>query len=182
MRKRQGFALLWAVSAVSIVFLLGGTAFFMLRAALRSEQAMEIEADEAFLVQEVMETIKYNSRLQGALPVPSGDLERNGRRYHILIEENHRTIEGVEMREVSCTVTDKTGTSFSAVLLLERHEAEGVHSYGSPAGASAPVSAGGGCFSDSRADGGSHGIYGPAEAGSERSRFCYRFHDREDTE
>lgn len=28
MRKRQGFALLWAVSAVSIVFLLGGTAFF----------------------------------------------------------------------------------------------------------------------------------------------------------
>lgn len=70
MRKRQGFALLWAVSAVSIVFLLGGTAFFMLRAALRSEQAMEIEADEAFLVQEVMETIKYNSRLQGALPVP----------------------------------------------------------------------------------------------------------------
>ena len=30
----------------------------MLRAALRSEQAMEIEADEAFLVQEVMETIK----------------------------------------------------------------------------------------------------------------------------
>lgn len=61
MRKRQGFALLWAVSAVSIVFLLGGTAFFMLRAALRSEQAMEIEADEAFLVQEVMETIKYNS-------------------------------------------------------------------------------------------------------------------------
>ena len=75
--------------------------------------------DEAFLVQEVMETIKYNSRLQGALPVPSGDLERNGRRYHILIEENHRTIEGVEMREVSCTVTDKTGTSFSAVLLLE---------------------------------------------------------------
>lgn len=119
MRKRQGFALLWAVSAVSIVFLLGGTAFFMLRAALHSEQAMEIEADEAFLVQEVMETIKYNSRLQGALPVPSGDLERNGRRYHILIEENHRTIEGVEMREVSCTVTDKTGTSFSAVLLLE---------------------------------------------------------------
>ena len=69
MRKRQGFALLWAVSAVSIVFLLGGIAFFMLRAALRSEQAMEIEADEAFLVQEV--TIKYNSRLQGALPVPS---------------------------------------------------------------------------------------------------------------
>ena len=66
MRKRQGFALLWAVSAVSIVFLLGGTAFFMLRAALRSEQAMEIEADEAFLVQEVLETIKYNSRLQGA--------------------------------------------------------------------------------------------------------------------
>ena len=66
MRKRQGFALLWAVSAVSIVFLLGGTAFFMLRAALRSEQAMEIEADEAFLVQEVMETIKYNSRPQGA--------------------------------------------------------------------------------------------------------------------
>ena len=102
MRKRQGFALLWAVSAVSIVFLLGGTAFFMLRAALRSEQAME-----------------YNSRLQGALPVPSGDLERNGRRYHISIEENHRMIEGVEMREVSCTVTDKTGTSFSAVLLLE---------------------------------------------------------------
>ena len=50
MRKRQGFALLWAVSAVSIVFLLGGTAFFMFRAALRSEQAMEIEADEAFLV------------------------------------------------------------------------------------------------------------------------------------
>ena len=38
----------------------------MLQAALRSEQAMEIEADEAFLVQEVMETIKYNSRLQGA--------------------------------------------------------------------------------------------------------------------
>lgn len=37
-------------------------------------------------------------------------------------------------------------------------------------------------FSDSRADGGSHGIYGPAEAGSERSRFCCRFHDREDTE
>lgn len=72
MRKRQGFALLWAVSAVSIVFLLGGIAFFMLRAALRSEQAMEIEADEAFLVQKVMETIKYNSRLQGALPVPSG--------------------------------------------------------------------------------------------------------------
>lgn len=91
----------------------------MLRAALRSEQAMEIEADEAFLVQEVIETIKYNSRLQGALPVPSGDLERNGRRYHISIEENHRMIEGVEMREVSCTVTDKTGTSFSAVLLLE---------------------------------------------------------------
>ena len=119
MRKRQGFALLWAVSAVSIVFLLGGTTFFMLRAALRSEQAMEIEADEAFLVQEVMETIKYNSRLQGALPVPSGDLERNGRRYHISIEENHRMIEGVEMREVSCTVTDKTGTSFSAVMLLE---------------------------------------------------------------
>ena len=28
----------------------------------------------------------------------------------------------------------------------------------------------------------SHGIYGPAEAGSERSRFCCRFHDREDTE
>ena len=25
-------------------------------------------------------------------------------------------------------------------------------------------------------------IYGPAEAGSERSRFCCRFHDREDTE
>ena len=49
MRKRQGFALLWVVSAVSIVFLLGGTAFFMLRAALRSEQSMEIEADEAFL-------------------------------------------------------------------------------------------------------------------------------------
>ena len=45
MRKRQGFALLWAVSAVSIVFLLGGTAFFMLLSALRSEQAMEIEAD-----------------------------------------------------------------------------------------------------------------------------------------
>ena len=110
MRKRQGFALLWAVSAVSIVFLLGGTAFFMLRAALRSEQAMEIEADEAFLVQEVMETIKYNSRLQGALPVPSGDVARNGRQYHISIEE---------MREVSCTVTDKTGTSFSAVMLLE---------------------------------------------------------------
>lgn len=119
MRKRQGFALLWAVSAVSIVFLLGGTAFFMFRAALRSEQAMEIEADEAFLVQEVMETIKYNSRLQGALPVPSGDVARNGRNYHILIEENHRMIEGVEMREVSCTVTDKTGTSFSAVMLLE---------------------------------------------------------------
>lgn len=94
MRKRQGFALLWAVSAVSIVFLLGGTAFFMLRAALRSEQAMEIEADEAFLVQEVMETIKYNSRLQGALPVPSGDVARNGRQYHISIEENHRMIEG----------------------------------------------------------------------------------------
>lgn len=119
MRKRQGFALLWAVSAVSIVFLLGGTAFFMLRAALRSEQSMEIEADEAFLAQEVMETIKYNSRLDGTLPVPSGDLERNGRQYHILIEENHRMIEGVEMREVSCTVTDKTGTSFSAVMLLE---------------------------------------------------------------
>ena len=33
-----------------------------------------------------------------------------------------------------------------------------------------------------RADGGSHGIYGPAEAGSERSCFCCRFHDREDTE
>ena len=44
------------------------------------------------------------------------------------------------------------------------------------------VSAGGGCFSDSRADGGSHGIYEPAEAGSERSCFCCRFHDREDTE
>ena len=119
MRKRQGFALLWAVSPVSIVFLLRGTAFFMLRAALHSEQVMEIEADEAFQVQEVMETIKYNSRLQGALPVPSGDVARNGRNYHILIEENHRMIEGVEMREVSCTVTDKTGTSFSAVLLLE---------------------------------------------------------------
>lgn len=119
MRKRQGFALLWAVSAVSIVFLLGGTAFFMFRAALRSEQAMEIEADEAFLVQEVMETIKYNSRLQGALPVPSGNVARNGQQYHISIEKNHRMIEGVEMREVSCTVTDKTGTSFSAVMLLE---------------------------------------------------------------
>ena len=81
--------------------------------------AMEIEADEAFLVQEVMETIKYNSRLQGALPVPSGDVARNGRQYHISIEENHRMIEGVEMREVSCTVTDKTGTSFSVVMLLE---------------------------------------------------------------
>ena len=119
MRKRQGFALLWVVSAVSIVFLLGGTAFFMLRAALRYEQSMEVEADEAFLAQEVMETIKYNSRLDGTLPVSSGDLERNGRQYHILIEENHRMIEGVEMREVSCTVTDKTGTSFSAVMLLE---------------------------------------------------------------
>ena len=95
MRKRQGFALLWAVSAVSIVFLLGGAAFFML------------------------ETIKYNSRLQGALPVPSGNVARNGRQYHISIEENHRMIEGVEMREVSCTVTDKTDTSFSAVMLLE---------------------------------------------------------------
>ena len=30
-------------------------------------------------------------------------------------------------------------------------------------------------FSDSRADGGSHGIYGPAEAGSERSRFAADF-------
>lgn len=67
----------------------------------------------------VMETIKYNSRLQGALPVPSGDVARNGRQYHISIEENHRMIEGVEMREVSCTVTDKTGTSFSTALLLE---------------------------------------------------------------
>ena len=57
MRKRQGSPCFWAVSAVSIVFLLGG-ALFMLQAALRSEQAMEIEADEAFLVQEVMETIK----------------------------------------------------------------------------------------------------------------------------
>lgn len=93
--------------------------FFYAPAALRSEQAMEIEADGAFLVQEVMETIKYNSRLQGAFPVPSGDVARNGRQYHISIEENHRMIEGVEMREVSCTVTDKTGTSFSAVLLLE---------------------------------------------------------------
>ncbi len=60
-------------------------------------------------------------------PVPSGDLERNGRRYHILIEENHRTIEGVEMREVSCTVTDKTGTSFLLSCFWRRHEAERVH-------------------------------------------------------
>ena len=66
-----------------------------------------------------METIKYNSRLQGALPVPSGNVARNGQQYHISIEKNHRMIEGVEMREVSCTVTDKTGTSFSAVMLLE---------------------------------------------------------------
>ena len=29
---------------------------------------------------------------------------------------------------------------------------------------------------------GAMAFYGPAEAGSERSRFCCRFHDREDTE
>ncbi|MFR6111242.1 MAG: hypothetical protein ACLUIQ_07665 [Dialister invisus] len=40
--------------------------FFYARAALRSEQAMEIEADEAFLVQEVMETIHITAACRGA--------------------------------------------------------------------------------------------------------------------
>ena len=119
MRKRQGFALLWAVSAVSIVFLLGGTAFFMLRQRCALNRPWRLRRMKLFWYRKLWKQSSITAACRARSPVPSGDLERNGRRYHILIEENHRTIEGVEMREVSCTVTDKTGTSFSAVMLLE---------------------------------------------------------------
>lgn len=119
MRKHRGFALLWAVSAVSIIFLLGGTAFFALQTALRYEQALEEETDEIFLAQEVMEVIKYNRISAGALPIPAGETVRNGRKYRVEIKENHRTVEGVAMQEISCTVTDKKGASFSIAVLLE---------------------------------------------------------------
>lgn len=119
MQKRQGFALLWVVSAVSVVFLLGGTALFALQTAIRHERAMEAETDEAFLAQEVLEIIKYNRVSSEMLSVPSGSVERNGKRYYVEIKENNRTIEGVPMQEISCTVTDKAGTSFSVTTILE---------------------------------------------------------------
>ena len=117
-RKRSGFVLLWAVSAVSVVLLLGSTAFFALRTAVRYETDTEIATDEVFLAQQVLETVKYNHRFHEAVDFPSGTVVRNGREYQVEIREEGMVLESVTMKKIICTVQEKRGRRFEASLLL----------------------------------------------------------------
>ena len=119
--SRQGFLLLWANLAVLILFLLAGAVLALAGAAARGIAASESAADRVLLAQEVMETMKYNTRFHEAVPIPQA-AERDGRRYRV-----HAGIEpyeegGIPLRRLFCEVTgeDGTVTRLAALASVER--------------------------------------------------------------
>ena len=119
-KKRNGFLLLWVLCAVVIASVLGGTAFVAVSAALRMEKDAEIKADEAMIVQEAMEKIKYESMFSATSTMSAGEYVRNGRKYNLSIKRNEVNLQGLPLSQVICAVSTETGASYHITALVRR--------------------------------------------------------------
>ncbi len=120
MRNEKGFILIWAAVASAVVLMLSTAAFFALSSAMRRSLAMEIATDETLIAQEALEKAKYGYRFSESFSIPT-EVERNGRIYEVYFSETGKTVEGVEMVELTCEVVHEEG-SFALSTMVEDSE------------------------------------------------------------
>lgn len=106
--RRHGFLLLWANAAILILLLLAGSVLGLAAMTARQIDQSISAADRLFLAQDAMETMKYNLRFHGMVPVLS-KAERNGRSYRISATTGPASAGGLPMRKLTVEVTDERG-------------------------------------------------------------------------
>lgn len=108
MYGRNGFFLIWTELAVCLVLLLASAVGFTAANAIRYVTAAERETTALLLAEETMETIKYNTRFDAALPL-SASVTRNGHSFRIDTESGTETVSGIPVTFAQVTVTDENG-------------------------------------------------------------------------
>ena len=106
MKKRHGFLMLWLLIGITAVTVMGVAVFLVFHQIVIYEEERETETDEIFLVQEALEREKYNLAFHKSEPALSGNTERNGRTYDVVLEREALTVEGVPVMKV----TSRAGT------------------------------------------------------------------------
>lgn len=122
--KRQGFIILWAAAALCVILLLAGAVMAAFSEMIRREGMAESSLSGMYLLQETMETIKYNHAFQQSLPVPGGRIFRNGKPYEVTVVSGQRDAEGISMKSVMVQVEGPYDVIQSAELLLAPHPEE----------------------------------------------------------
>ena len=102
MKKRHGFLMLWLLIGIMAVTVMGVAVFLIFHQMVIYEEERETATDEIFLVQETLEREKYNLAFHKSEPVLSGNIERNGRTYDVVLEREALTVEGVPVMKVTC--------------------------------------------------------------------------------
>ena len=102
MKKRHGFLMLWLLIGITAVMVMGVAVFLVFHQMVIYEEERETATDEIFLVQEALEREKYNLAFHKSEPVLSGNIERNGRTYDVVLEREALTVEGVPVMKVTC--------------------------------------------------------------------------------
>lgn len=121
-RSYRGVLLIWANLSICLLLALGGAALFGLRAAAFYLQKAEEETEMALLLQETMETVKYNRRFGKNLALP-GVSERNGREYKVDVSRETLTVEGIPLEVAAVTVESSSGESVTLRAAVGRREA-----------------------------------------------------------
>ena len=114
MKKRHGFLMLWLLIGVMAVTVMGVAVFLIFYQMVIYEEERETETDEIFLVQEALEREKYNLAFHKSEPALSGNTERNGRTYDVVLEREALTVEGVPVMKVTCRAGTGGKKSFTA--------------------------------------------------------------------
>lgn len=118
-QKRKGFLLVWVAAAFCVILLLVGAVMAAFSETLRRQGMAEASLDGMHLLQENMETIKYNHVFHTSLPVTEGKRVRNGKAYQVQIRGGTEEAEGILMRRVVVEVKGPYQIKQTAELLLE---------------------------------------------------------------
>lgn len=116
--RRKGFLLLWVLFAVFLISTLAAGILTASRAAAEREAVTDIRTDLVLLAQDMTEKEKARVRF-GTGGADTGTVTVNGRVYERSLSESDRTVEGVPMKDIRCTVRAENGLSFTAETMVD---------------------------------------------------------------
>lgn len=112
MQKRKGSTWLSVQISMIVILILLAAIFFYIKNVMKIEERTLIKSECIFIAKEVLETIKYNEMYKENAPYPKGEILRNGKKYHVEINEKTVDIKGIKMKEIYLEIENEKGKNF----------------------------------------------------------------------